>query len=238
MRVLFKINNLKKLSKYFIITVLSFIIISIMWALLYKWYNPPLSTFMIYRNMQSDNSIFHKPNYKWLELSEISENIIVTVIASEDNNFFTHNGFEWKSIKDANKSNSSGKLIRGGSTISQQCSKNVFLWPHKHYIRKGLEVWFTFLIETIWGKERILEVYLNVIETGKGIYGVEKAANTYYKKSCKSVTRSEAAFIAAILPNPIKWKIINPGPYVTKRQKWILRNSKNIYPVVYPFIKD
>ena len=229
---------MKKWIKYFLIFLVSLILISILWVLVYKWINPPISTMMIHRNIQNGKNIFNKPDNKWVDFGDISCNIIIAVISSEDNNFFNHNGFDWKSMRYADELNKKGKVIRGGSTISQQCAKNVFLWPHKQYIRKGLEVLFTFLIEKIWGKARILEVYLNVIETGNEIFGVESASLFYFKKRALKLNIDEAAYLAAILPNPRKWKAVSPGPYVVSRHNWIISNSTKLDPDITKRINE
>ncbi|HSN50246.1 MAG TPA: monofunctional biosynthetic peptidoglycan transglycosylase, partial [Bacteroidales bacterium] len=166
---------------------------------------------------------------------EISPNIKLAVIASEDNLFMEHHGFDFKAIEKAQDYNErkKGKKIRGASTISQQTAKNVFLWPQRSWIRKGMEVYFTFLIENIWTKKRILDVYLNVVEMGDGIYGIEKASQEYFHKSAKHLTREESALIAAILPNPRKWDPSHPTAYLARRQQWILWNMGNIGPSVF-----
>lgn len=158
----------------------------------------------------------------WVRIENISPNMVKAVIAAEDNLFVRHNGFDREAIERAIEHNKKGKKIRGASTISQQTAKNVFLWPQRSFIRKGLEVYFTSLIETFWSKERIMEVYLNVIETGKGVYGVEKASSIYFHKKSKDLSRGEAALIAASLPSPIKYSVINPGPYMKSRQSQIM----------------
>lgn len=154
----------------------------------------------------------------------------LAVVASEDNRFLEHHGFDLEAIEKALDYNQKkkGKKVRGASTISQQTAKNVFLWPQRSWIRKGLEVYFTVLIEFVWGKKRIMEVYLNVAETGKGIYGVEMAAQQYFGKPASRLTRSESALLAAILPNPLKWNPANPTPYLRERKDWILWNMGNI----------
>ena len=156
-------------------------------------------------------------------------------MASEDNRFIEHSGFDLEAIKKARDYNDhkKGKKIRGASTISQQTAKNVFLWPDRSWIRKGLEVYFTFLIETVWGKKRIMEVYLNVIEMGDGIYGAESASQKYFHKPAAYLTRDQAALIAAILPNPRKWDPSRPSAYLLNRQQWILWNMANIGKVEY-----
>ena len=168
-------------------------------------------------------------------MTEISPNLPLAVVASEDNLFMTHSGFDFESIEKAREFNQKkhGVKVRGASTISQQTAKNVFLWPQRSWLRKGLEAYFTVLIEFVWGKKRILEVYLNVIETGPGIYGVEQASQMNFGKSAAKVSRGEAALIAAILPNPLKWSPSSPTPYMMGRQQWILWNMNNIGKLNY-----
>jgi len=164
---------------------------------------------------------------KWLEYAEISDNLKKAAIAGEDAFFLSHHGFDAKAIKGAFERNRAGGRLRGGSTISQQVAKNVFLWPGRSWLRKGLESYFTVLIEILWGKKRILEVYLNVIETGRGIYGAEAAAQHHFRKSAKSLTRKEAALIIAILPNPRQWDARHPSEYVSRRANSIVRYLDN-----------
>jgi len=202
---------------------------TLMVVFLYKFINPPVTPIMVIRAI-SEKSKGEKMVLKkdWVRIEEISPNMIRAVIAAEDNLFVRHNGFDNKAIEQAIEYNKKGKRIRGGSTISQQTAKNVFLWPDRSYLRKGLEVYFTFLIEFMWGKERIMEVYLNVIETGKGIYGVEKASRIYFEKSCTTLSASQAALIAAVLPSPRKYSITNPGPYMRSRQEQLVALMPNI----------
>jgi monofunctional glycosyltransferase len=164
---------------------------------------------------------------EWVKMEGISYYYPVAVIASEDQKFLEHNGFDWESIQKAyelNKKKSRKGKVRGASTISQQVAKNVFLWPSRSFIRKAFEVYFTVLIEFFWPKERIMEVYLNVIEMGDGIYGVEAASKIYFKKSAKRVNLDQAASIAAVLPNPRQYSVRRPSPYVMERKSWIKRN--------------
>lgn len=159
----------------------------------------------------------------------MSPNIRLAVMASEDQLFPDHNGFDIKSIKKALKSNKKKNTrIRGASTISQQVAKNVFLWQGRSWFRKGLEVYFTFMIELFWSKERILEMYLNVAEMGKGIFGAEAASRSYFKKSALKLTRTEAAMIAACLPNPKKYVVQPPSRYINRRYPWILNQMNNL----------
>jgi monofunctional biosynthetic peptidoglycan transglycosylase len=172
---------------------------------------------------------------KWASLADMSPAMPLAVVASEDNRFTEHSGFDMEAIEKAMEYNkrSHGRKVRGASTISQQTAKNVFLWPGRSWIRKGFEVYFTLLIEFIWGKERIMEVYLNVAEMGKGIYGAGAAADKYFGKSALRLSRGEAALLAAILPNPLKWNPSAPTAYLRSRQQWILWNMGNIGRVEY-----
>ena len=158
----------------------------------------------------------------WVPIEKMSSKIPRAAIAGEDDMFLTHYGFSVKGIQQAYKDNKKGKRLKGGSTISQQTAKNVFLWPGRSWVRKGFEVYFTVLIEFVWGKERIMEVYLNSIEMGKGIYGAEAAAQFYWHTSAKNLSRTQAAALAAILPNPRKYSANPPGPYVQDRIGWIV----------------
>ncbi len=162
---------------------------------------------------------------EWKNLDEISPYFPLAVVASEDQLFLEHSGFDLKAIEKAIAFNEKkkGKKVKGASTISQQTAKNVFLWPGRSWIRKGFEVYFTFLIETVWSKDRIMEVYLNVIEMGPGIYGAQAAAQHYYNKDAAKLNKSECAAIASVLPNPLKWDPRKPSAYLNKKKSWILK---------------
>jgi monofunctional biosynthetic peptidoglycan transglycosylase len=164
----------------------------------------------------------------WVPIEDISTFMQRAVIASEDQHFISHWGFDLEAIEKAYKSNKKGKRIKGGSTITQQTAKNVFLWPARSYLRKALEAYFTLLIELFWSKERILEVYLNSIEMGDGVYGIEAASHYYFNKPAKDLSKRESAAIAAILPNPLKWSASKPNAYIQKRQFRILKKMKYI----------
>ncbi len=222
-----------KVIKYFLIIyfVFTFFIV-----ILYKFVNPPITPLMVIRLAeQSWDGQVIKLKKGWISIDKMSPNLPLAVVSSEDNLFMDHSGFDFASIEKANEYNAKkqGKKVRGASTISQQTAKNVFLWPQRSWVRKGLEVYFTVLIEFVWGKKRILEVYLNVIETGKGIYGVEAASESYFGKSSANISRGEAAMIAAVLPNPLKWNPASPTPYIRGRQQWILWNMNNIGKLGY-----
>lgn len=200
--------------------------LSLFITLLYRFVPVPITPLMIIKSVTDDYTI----DKDWKNLEDISTNLPLAVIAAEDQKFEEHYGFDLEAIEKAVKYNEKhkGKKVKGASTISQQTAKNVFLWPGRSWIRKGLEVYFTFLIELLWSKERIMEVYLNVIEMGPGIYGAESASQYYFHKTAKRLSKSEAASIAAILPNPIRWSASKPSPYIIKKRNWILRNMRKI----------
>jgi monofunctional biosynthetic peptidoglycan transglycosylase len=160
--------------------------------------------------------------HDWVSIDKISKNLPLAVVCSEDQNFMNHSGFDIEAIEKSVEASKKGKRLRGASTISQQTAKNVFLWPGRSWIRKGFEVYFTVLIEFVWSKERIMEVYLNSIEMGNGIYGAQAAAKFYWKTEAQNLSRTQAATIAAILPNPRKYSANPPGPYVHERIGWIV----------------
>ena len=197
--------------------ILFLFVAQLLYIIALKWINPPFTL------TQIDSLISgHGLKRDYVDGDEISSNLKLAVIASEDQIFPDHNGFDWKNIKKAMEYNQrKPNRVRGASTISQQTAKNVFLWQGRDWIRKGLELYFTKMIEWIWGKERILEVYLNVIEMGSGIFGAEAAAQAYFNKPAEKLTRREAAMIAAVLPNPKKYSIKPPSGYVAGRSGWI-----------------
>jgi monofunctional biosynthetic peptidoglycan transglycosylase len=217
-----------KILKY---AAIIFFASSIFMVLLYKFVNPPLTPLMVIRAMQqlSDGKPM-KITRDWMSIGEISPDLPLAVIASEDNRFMEHHGFDLDAIEKAREYNErkEGKRVRGASTISQQTAKNVFLWPQRSWVRKGFEVYFTVLIEFLWSKKRIMEVYLNVVEMGKGIYGAQAASEAYFGKPALKLTRSEAALIAACLPSPLKSNPSSPTGYLIGRQQWILWNMGNI----------
>lgn len=205
--------------------ILGLFLFSIFMVVIYKWVPVPFTPLMAIRYFDyPDEEIRHD----WVPMEEISQNLQMAVIASEDQNFPNHNGFDFEAIEKAMEENKKGKRVRGASTISQQTAKNAFLWPQRSWFRKGLEVYFTFWIELLWSKERILEVYLNSIEMGKGIYGAEAAAQVWFGKPAANLTAYEAAAIAAILPNPREYKAKPASNYIQGRQAWIVRQMKNL----------
>jgi monofunctional glycosyltransferase len=204
-------------------SVIVFFTSSIFLVIVYRFVNPPITTFMVYKTASqiiSGEKI--KLDKSWVKIENISPNMIRAVIAAEDNRFVTHWGIDTKAIKEAVEHNKDGNTTHGASTISQQTAKNVFLWPSRTFVRKGLEFYFTMLIEGIWGKKRIMEVYLNVIETGKGIYGIEKAAQIYFHTKSSNLSDSQTALIAGSLPSPQRYNPANPGNYLASRRDQII----------------
>ena len=218
---------LKKGFKILLRVLLGFVIISFVSTLIFRFVPIPFTPLMIIRYFEMEDGKIDKD---WKSLDEIGKNMPLAVVTAEDQKFAEHFGFDLEAIEKAVKYNEKhkGKKVKGASTISQQTAKNVFLWPGRSWIRKGLEVYFTFVIEICWSKERIIEVYLNVIEMGPGVYGAEAAAQYYFNKSAIDLTKKEAATIAAILPNPIRWSASHPTPYIIKKRNWIVRHMKYI----------
>jgi len=180
-----------------------------------RWFPPPTSSFMLRSEVQP-------VAYHWVPRERIPETLRLAVVAAEDQKFWTHWGFDFIAIAEALEHNEKSKRTRGASTITQQTAKNLFLWPSRSWVRKGLEVTFTLLLEGLWSKDRILEVYLNIAEFGPGIYGVDAAAQKFFNKPADKLTPTETAQLAAVLPNPRKWHVDRPGPYVQARVDWIL----------------
>lgn len=215
---------LKRIGIFLAKCLMWFFIVSLAWVLLLRFipvYYSPLMFIRLVEQVKNDEQL--KLKHDWVPIEEISRNMPNAVIASEDQLFMEHNGFDINGIVKAFKHNQRKKKIRGGSTISQQTAKNVFLFPSRTYLRKGLEAYFTVLIELFWSKERIMEVYLNTIEMGNGIYGVEKASQIYFDKPAEDLSKSQAATIAVCLPNPRKYCASNPSAYVLKRKGKVLR---------------
>ena len=220
---------LGKLQKLLRWIVLLFFGSTILAVLVYKWcpvYVTPLMVIRCAQQVSHGEKIRLK--HHWVPLDSMSIYMPVAVMASEDQRFLTHNGFDFIEINKTLKERKSGKRFRGGSTISQQTAKNVFLWPKQSWVRKGLEAYFTVLIEFIWGKERIMEVYLNSIEMGDGIYGAEAVAQQHFGRRAITLTRPNCALIAATLPNPLKYSSKEPSSYMLKRQTAIMAQMRHI----------
>lgn len=220
---------LKKIQKIIRWIVLSFLGSTIFFVILYRFVPVPITPLMVIRCAQQvGRGEKIRLKHHWVPMKEISSQLGIAVIASEDQRFLEHHGFDFKAIEKAIDENKKGKRRRGASTISQQTAKNVFLWPGSSWLRKGLEVYFTALIELCWSKERIMEVYLNSIEMGDGIYGAEAVAQQHFGRSAKKLTATNSALIAATLPNPLKFSSANPSRYMLKRQSAIMHQMKNV----------
>lgn len=229
----------RKILNFLLKAILWFFGLSIFFVLFFRFVPVPYTPLMFIRGYEQVKE--GKPftlKHDWVSMDEISVNLQKAVIASEDGTFLKHNGFDFNAIEKAMKNNQKGKRVKGGSTISQQTAKNVFLWPGRSYIRKGFEAYFTLLIETFWSKERILEVYLNSIEMGDGVYGAQAAAQYWYKKDAKNLTPREAAGIAVILPNPRKFKANNSSAYINKRKQTITRYVNSFGPLNFEEEKE
>ncbi|MGC1630597.1 MAG: monofunctional biosynthetic peptidoglycan transglycosylase [Gelidibacter sp.] len=221
---------IKKLFKFLFKLILWLLALPIIAVIIFKWVPVPATPLMVIRYFEQKETVW---KHDWVSIHEISKNLQLAVICSEDQNFQKHNGFDMKAIEKALDYNQKGKKVRGASTISQQTAKNVFLWPHRSWLRKGLETYVTFLIELIWSKERIMEVYLNSIEMGNGIYGAEAASQYWFKKSASKLSKGEAAAIAAILPRPLKYRANPPTAYIANRKLWIMKQMSFFGPLNY-----
>jgi monofunctional biosynthetic peptidoglycan transglycosylase len=217
-------KSVGRLLKWIVLAILGCVALSALVVLSLRWIDPPTSAFMLETRLRavSEGDRTYRTDYEWVNLERISPHAAIAVIASEDQQFPFHAGFDLNSIRESVRASERGKKLRGASTISQQVAKNLFLWNGRSFVRKGVEAWMTVLIELTWPKERILEVYLNIVELGKGIYGMEAAARRFHHKPAARLTSSEAAVLAAVLPNPIRMHADRPSAYVLERRDWIL----------------
>ena len=207
-----------------------FLVITIFSVLALRWVSPPTTSFMLQHNFSAwlnDKKSF-KISYRWVELNKISLHAPIAVVAAEDQKFPVHWGFDRESIEEAWVERANGIRVRGASTISQQVAKNLFLWPGRSFLRKGVEVYFTALIELFWPKRRIVEVYLNVAEFGNGVFGIAAAGKTFFKKPPIRLTRWECALLAAVLPNPKRFRAAKPSNYVLRRTEWIYKEMDRL----------
>ncbi len=209
-------------------------VVSVLWVALLGVADPPVTWTMAVQANEQD--AFHRTN---VGLEHMARQMPLAVIASEDQRFFHHRGFEWERIREAMDYNArkKGKRVRGASTITQQTVKNVFLWPGRTYVRKAMEMWFTFLVETFWSKERIVEVYLNVAEMGKGVFGAEAAAQQCFGRPAAKLTPAQCALITATLPAPRRYSCSKPSAYIIGRQQWVLRQMRNIGDQMDPEVR-
>jgi monofunctional biosynthetic peptidoglycan transglycosylase len=208
--------------------VLIFLAGTVLPVLLLRWINPWTSAFMLDARIDAllARDFSFSNDYRWRDLEDISPHAAIAMIASEDQQFAFHDGFDFKSMRQAMRSNARGHKVRGASTITQQVAKNLFLWKGRSYFRKGLEAWFTVLIEWIWPKERTLEIYLNIAQFGRGVWGVEAAAQRFFRKSAARLTRRESATLSAVLPNPIIYRADAPSATVASHRDWTLRQMR------------
>jgi monofunctional biosynthetic peptidoglycan transglycosylase len=215
---------LRRLLRLAVFAILAALLLSILAVATLRWVNPWTSAFMVDARLSAWFDDDPKPlnlRYQWRDYGQISSQLPLAVIASEDQRFPEHGGFDYAQIQKALDDAERGRRARGASTISQQVAKNLFLWNGRSWVRKGLEVWFTLLIETLWSKQRILEVYVNIAEFGRGVYGAEAAAQSIFRKPAARLSRPEAARLAAVLPNPVRLRADAPGNYVQRRQREI-----------------
>lgn len=211
--------------------IAAFVIVSCVTVVAYKWIAPPITPLMILRpieGMFDGRSVGIEKT--WVSYEEISPYLFKAILSGEDRKFMTHDGFDWQAIESAKKYNerNAGKKVRGASTVSMQTAKNAFLWHGRNYVRKAMEAYFTVLIEAVWGKKRILEVYANIVEWGDGVYGVEAASRKYFGKSARDLSKKEASLLAAVLPNPRRWSPAEPTAYIQKRSGFIMGRMSGI----------
>ena len=224
---------MKRLFNFLLKCCFWFVVITVLWVVLYRYmpvYYTPLMAIRYFENNEKSSTFKHD----WVNIEDISIHLQKAVICSEDQKFLTHKGFDIEAIEKAYENNKKSKRIKGASTISQQTAKNVFLWPNRSWLRKGLETYFTFLIEKLWSKERILEVYLNSIEMGDDVYGAEAAAKHWFGTSAKRLNINQAAAIAAILPNPRRYKAQPATSYISNRKQWIIKQMSFYGPLKFP----
>jgi monofunctional glycosyltransferase len=223
------------LLRYLALALLTWVLLTATPVLVLRWLRPLTSAFMIEARVAAwqARERAYRTDFRWVSLEQISPNAAIAVIASEDQQFPFHAGFDLNSIREAVRASERGRRLRGASTISQQVAKNLFLWSGHSFVRKGLEVYFTILIETLWPKERILEVYLNIAQFGEGIYGVQAAAERFWHKPALRLSAAEAASLAAVLPNPLRLHAERPSRYVIARRDWILAQMSDLGGAAY-----
>lgn len=225
---------IKRIFRFLIKSILWFIVLSAFIVFIFKWVPVPITPLMVIRDYQLSDAREKGWEHDWVPIEDISTHLQLAVICSEDQKYLKHHGYDIEAIERAIENNKKGKPLKGGSTISQQTAKNVFLWPHRNWVRKGFETYFTFLIELMWSKERIMEVYLNSIEMGPGIYGAEAASEYWFGKPSKDLSKEEAAALAAILPNPLRYKAHPPTSFIEGRKAWIIKQMNYFGPLEYP----
>lgn len=224
-----------RLRRWIVLAILGWFALTVLPVLLLRWIAPLTSAFMLEARIGAlrAGDKHYRTDYHWVSLERISPNAAIAVIASEDQTFPFNYGFDFHSIRNAVRAAERGRRLRGASTISQQVARNLFLWPGRSFVRKGLEAYFTVLLETLWPKERILEVYLNIVQFGSGIYGVEAAAGRFYHEPAARLTAEQAALLAAVLPNPVHWHVERPSRFVRWKERWILGQMRNLGGAAY-----
>jgi len=224
-----------RLFRSLLIVMMAWLLLTVTPVLLLRWLRPLASAFMLEARAAAwragDRS--YRTDFRWVSLEQISPHAAIAVIASEDQQFPFHAGFDFDSIRQAVRASEHGKRLRGASTLSQQVAKNLFLWNGRSFVRKGLEAYFTVLLETLWPKERILEMYLNIAQLGDGIYGVEAGAQRFWHKNALRLSSPEAALLAAVLPNPLRLHAERPSRYVLQRRDWILGQMRDLGGAAY-----
>jgi monofunctional biosynthetic peptidoglycan transglycosylase len=208
-------------------SALGIVALTVLLVLPLRWL-PPLTTSFMLQNWLGQKSLSADVGYDWVPRERISRPAALAVLAAEDQKFFRHSGFDFDSIRKVWSGNGQGRPVRGASTISQQVAKNLWLWPGRSWLRKGLEAWFTLWVERLWPKERILEMYLNVAQFGPQLFGVEVAARQYFRKPAAALNEPEAALLAAILPNPRQFRVSNPSRYTRRRQQWVQHHARRL----------
>lgn len=221
---------IKAFKRLLLLLLVTFIASSLFLVVIFRYLPVPTTTFMLYRHMVDfqENKDFKAIDHRWVNSSKISKHAFAAVVAAEDQKFYKHNGYDTESMLLAIDTWIDGGRLRGASTISQQLAKNLFLIPSRSFLRKGFEVWFTLLIEFFWSKDRILEVYLNSVEFGDHLFGIEAASQRYFGISGKQLSRKQSALLAASLPNPLIYKVSKPSAYMLQRRQWILRQMSNL----------
>jgi monofunctional biosynthetic peptidoglycan transglycosylase len=226
---------LARLRRWLLLAILAWLVVTVVPVVLLRWMPPLTSAYMLEARIGALRSgeRDYRTDYQWVSLERISPRAAIAVIASEDQTFPFNYGFDFHSIRSSVRAAERGRRLRGASTISQQVARNLFLWPGRSFVRKGLEAYFTVLLQALWPKERILEVYLNVAQFGRGIYGVEAAARRFYHEPAARLTASQAALLAAVLPNPVHWHVERPSRFVAWKQQWILGQMRNLGGAAY-----
>jgi len=229
----FVLSKLLQLLRYGLILALTVV-------LLFAFVPVPYTGVMLERQLTAwwQGNTSYQAKHQWVPIAQISRHVLQAAVAAEDQKFLQHRGFDVQAIEQALVYNSKGKKIRGASTISQQTAKNVFLWSGRSWFRKGLETGVTLLIEAVWGKQRILEIYLNSIEFGPGVFGVEAAAQQYFSTNAANLTRQQAALLVTVLPNPHRFLLKRPSPYMYKRQQWVLKQMRQLPAVAEQLTED